>query len=93
MTLAEISLGALILAIVVSCVSQMNVGVLALALAWIVGVFIGGMRVEGQHDRAEPGIFSAGAGGAEHLLVPEVYAVEVSDGHQCRRALRKVVDT
>jgi len=46
MTLAEISLGALILAIAVSCVSQMNVGVLALALAWIVGVFIGGMRVE-----------------------------------------------
>ena len=46
MTLAEISLAALILAIVVSCVSQMNVGVLALALAWIVGVYIGHMRLD-----------------------------------------------
>ncbi len=46
MTLAELSLGALILAIVVSCVSQMNVGVLSLALAWIVGVYIGGMRLD-----------------------------------------------
>ena len=46
MTLAELSLAALILAIVVSCVSQMNVGVLSLALAWIVGVYIGHMRLD-----------------------------------------------
>ena len=29
----------------VSCVSRLNVGVLAVALAWIVGVYIGGMPV------------------------------------------------
>lgn len=45
MPLAELSLAALIVAIIVSCVSQMNVGVLALALAWIVGVYIGGMSL------------------------------------------------
>ena len=28
-----------------SCVSRINVGVLAIAMAWIVGVFIGGMPV------------------------------------------------
>lgn len=43
MPLAELSLAALVLAIVVSCVSEMNVGILAIALAWIVGVYIGGM--------------------------------------------------
>lgn len=43
MPLAELSLAALIIAIVVSCFTQLNVGVLALALAWIVGVYIGGM--------------------------------------------------
>ncbi|MGE0444430.1 MAG: SLC13 family permease [Vicinamibacterales bacterium] len=43
MPLAELSLAALVLAIIVSCVSEMNVGILALALAWIVGVYIGGM--------------------------------------------------
>jgi len=46
MTLAWLSLGALVVAMIVSCFSTLNVGVLALALAWIVGVFIGGMRVE-----------------------------------------------
>src|SRR5919106_5112261 len=45
MNLAAISVAALVLAVVVSCVSRLNVGVLALALAWIVGVFIGGMPV------------------------------------------------
>jgi di/tricarboxylate transporter len=43
MPLAELSLAALVVAIIVSCVSDMNVGILALALAWIVGVYIGGM--------------------------------------------------
>jgi di/tricarboxylate transporter len=45
MNLAVISVAALILAVVVSCVSQLNVGVLAVALAWIVGVYIGGQPV------------------------------------------------
>jgi di/tricarboxylate transporter len=40
-----LSLGALALAMIVSCTSQLNVGVLALALAWIVGVYLGGMTL------------------------------------------------
>jgi Na+/H+ antiporter NhaD/arsenite permease-like protein len=43
MNLAVISVCALALAVLVSCVSRLNVGVLSLALAWIVGVYIGGM--------------------------------------------------
>ncbi len=43
MNVAWISLGALLLAIVLSMVSEVNVGVVALALAWIVGVYLGGM--------------------------------------------------
>jgi di/tricarboxylate transporter len=45
MNLAVISVCALVLAVAVSCVSRLNVGVLAVALAWIVGVYIGGMPV------------------------------------------------
>ena len=45
MNLAGISVAALVLAIVVSCVTTLNVGVLAIALAWIVGVYFGGMPV------------------------------------------------
>ena len=43
MNLAWLSLGALVLAMLVSCVSEMNVGVLALALAWLVGVYAGNL--------------------------------------------------
>ena len=43
--LAFISVAALVLAIVVSCVTRINVGILAVALAWIVGVYAGGMPV------------------------------------------------
>ena len=45
MNLAVISVCALAFAVLVSCVSRLNVGVLSLALAWIVGVYIGGMPV------------------------------------------------
>src|ERR1700752_3074177 len=45
MNLAVISVAALALAVIVSCVSPLNVGVLAVALAWIVGIYIGGMPV------------------------------------------------
>ena len=41
MNLARLSLGALVVAMIVSCVSELNVGVLALALAWLVGVYAG----------------------------------------------------
>jgi di/tricarboxylate transporter len=45
MTLAWLSLGALVVAMIVSCTTQLNVGVLALALAWIVGVYLGSMSL------------------------------------------------
>jgi di/tricarboxylate transporter len=45
MNLAVISVCALAFAVIVSCVSRLNVGVLSLALAWIVGVYIAGMPV------------------------------------------------
>ncbi|HET9466864.1 MAG TPA: SLC13 family permease [Vicinamibacterales bacterium] len=43
MNLAYVSLGALVIAILVSCFTELNVGILALALAWIVGVYVAGM--------------------------------------------------
>jgi di/tricarboxylate transporter len=43
--LAIVSVCALALAVLVSCVSRANVGVLAVALAWVVGVYIGGIPV------------------------------------------------
>ena len=43
MSLAVISVIALATAVIVSCFSPVNVGVLAIALAWIVGVYIGGL--------------------------------------------------
>ena len=43
MNIAYVSLAALVLAILVSCFTELNVGILALALAWVVGVYVGGM--------------------------------------------------
>ncbi|MGH9720769.1 MAG: SLC13 family permease [Bryobacteraceae bacterium] len=43
MSLAALSLSALAFAIVVSCVSRLNVGLLSIALAWIIGVYFAGM--------------------------------------------------
>ena len=43
MNLAVISVIALAIAVLVSCVTSLNVGVLAIAMAWIVGVYIGGI--------------------------------------------------
>jgi Na+/H+ antiporter NhaD/arsenite permease-like protein len=45
MSFAFASVAALVVAVVVSCVSRLNVGVLAVALAWIVGVYVGGLPV------------------------------------------------
>ena len=45
MSLAVLSVAALGVAILVSCVTTLNVGVLALALAWIIGVYVGGIPV------------------------------------------------
>lgn len=43
MDIAAISLGALLIAIVMSCTSRVHVGFLAIALAWLVGVYGAGM--------------------------------------------------
>ena len=45
MDLAWISLGALIIAITLSMVTSVNVGVVSMAMAWVVGVYLGGMPV------------------------------------------------
>jgi len=46
MTPAVTSLAALAIAIVLSCTSRINVGVLAVAFAWVIGVYHGGMKPE-----------------------------------------------
>lgn len=46
MNLAALSLAALFIVIAVSCFSRLNVGILALAMAWVVGVYLGGLRAE-----------------------------------------------
>jgi Na+/H+ antiporter NhaD/arsenite permease-like protein len=43
MTLAWISLAALLTAVTLSMVTKMNVGIVSLAFAWIVGVYLGGL--------------------------------------------------
>jgi di/tricarboxylate transporter len=43
--LGLISLLALALAVLLSCFTQLNVGVLAISLAWFIGVYLGGMTV------------------------------------------------
>jgi di/tricarboxylate transporter len=43
--IAWLSLGALLTAMIVSCTTQLNVGVLAIALAWVIGVYVAGMPV------------------------------------------------
>jgi di/tricarboxylate transporter len=45
MNLAVISVAALALAVLISCFSRLNVGVLSIAMAWIVGVYLGGVPV------------------------------------------------
>ena len=45
MNLAWLSVGALVAAILVSCTTRLNVGLLALAFAWIIGVYFGGMSL------------------------------------------------
>ena len=46
MSLAAISLSALVAALVISCFSEINIGILAIVFAWIVGVYFGGMKVD-----------------------------------------------
>ncbi len=45
MDLAALSVGALAVAITLSCFTSVNVGVVSLVFAWIVGVYLGGMSL------------------------------------------------
>jgi len=45
MDLATISLIALLVAILLSCTTKINVGILSMVLAWFIGVYVGGMRL------------------------------------------------
>ncbi len=49
MNLAIISLLALLVAIVLSCTTTINVGLLSLVFAWIIGLYLGGMDVKAIH--------------------------------------------
>jgi di/tricarboxylate transporter len=46
MNLGVLSLLALVLAVTLSCFTQLNVGLLSIVLAWIIGVYLGGMSVK-----------------------------------------------
>jgi Na+/H+ antiporter NhaD/arsenite permease-like protein len=46
MSLAAISVCALFVTILISCVTKLNVGVLAIAMAWIIGVYLGGFKMD-----------------------------------------------
>ncbi|MCI0391613.1 MAG: C4-dicarboxylate ABC transporter [Acidobacteria bacterium] len=46
MDLAIISLVALLVAIVLSCTTTINIGLLSLVFAWIIGVYLGGMDIK-----------------------------------------------
>src|SRR5712691_5950137 len=45
MSLPALSIVAFAIAILVSCVSSINIGFLSMAFAFIIGIFFGGMRV------------------------------------------------
>ena len=57
MNLAWISVGALIIAVTLSMVTTLNVGIVCLAFAWIVGVLLGGMSVGDVLDGFPTGLF------------------------------------
>jgi di/tricarboxylate transporter len=46
MNLAWVSIAALVVAVGLSCTTAINVGVLSLTLAWLIGVYLNGMSVE-----------------------------------------------
>lgn len=57
MDLAWISVGALIIAVTLSMVTTINVGIVCLAFAWIVGVLLGGMSTGDLLDGFPTGLF------------------------------------
>ena len=62
MDLAWISVGALVIAVTLSMVTTINVGIVCLAFAWIVGVLLAGMSVGDLLDGFPTGLFVTLAG-------------------------------
>lgn len=62
MDLAWISVGALVVAVTLSMVTTINVGIVCLAFAWIVGVLLAGMSVGDLLDGFPTGLFVTLAG-------------------------------
>jgi Na+/H+ antiporter NhaD/arsenite permease-like protein len=85
MSLAALSVSALVLAIVVSCVTSLNVGVLALALAWIVGVYVGHMPLNAVMGGFPAQLFLTLAG------VTLLFSIAQSNGTLDRLAHRAVL--
>ena len=46
MSVAELSLAALFVAIVLSCFTRINIGAISIVFAWIIGVYIGGLKLD-----------------------------------------------
>ncbi|HUS05485.1 MAG TPA: SLC13 family permease [Bryobacteraceae bacterium] len=46
MNLAAISVAALLFVVILSCFTKVNVGVLSVAMAWVIGVYLGGFKVD-----------------------------------------------
>ena len=46
MSLAAISVCALFITIIISCLTKLNVGVIAIAAAWLIGVYLGGFKID-----------------------------------------------
>ncbi|MFM7205283.1 MAG: SLC13 family permease [Planctomycetaceae bacterium] len=57
MTLAGLCVAALVAVVVVSCATEANVGLLALALAWVIGVYVGPSHGLGMSAREVAGLF------------------------------------
>ena len=60
--LAWLSIAALVVAVAVSCTTAVNVGLLSLALAWLVGVYLGGMSLDAVLEGFPVGLFVTLAG-------------------------------
>jgi len=91
MSLAVISVAALVLAIVLSCFTSINVGVFAVALAWIVGVYIGGIPVATVMNGFPTALFLTLAGVTLLFTIAQVngtldrvahHAVRICRGHR-----------
>ncbi|HEX7079430.1 MAG TPA: SLC13 family permease [Gammaproteobacteria bacterium] len=62
MSLAVVTLAALAIAIVLSCTTRLNVGLIAIALAWVIGVYGAGLSVRDVTDGFPVGLFLTLAG-------------------------------